>query len=158
MQNEFLISLIEKYFDQNPPPFFSFDYGNHISVRKLRNVLKSYAKFDSGVEAPLILIDDTAIFRSAKMGVLITTGHVFYRLRIKRGSNNRGKGQIDVGDIKEMRIAINRAGGDLIVNGEQLGFMIAFGDTKRGKHEGETLNRIFKLLIEELQHYGELPK
>jgi len=75
-----------------------------------------YAIYDSNTEKPLILIDDT-LLRSAKLGVLITTSHLFYRLLIKRDSRVVDTGRIPIINIKELRIDIYKRGSDLVVNG-----------------------------------------
>lgn len=159
MENQSLINIVDEYFETNPSPYFAFDYGNQISLKKLKNVGKLYADFNSDIEAPLLLVDDTN-FRSAKKGVLITTSNIFYRLYVKRGSYAVGTDQIVLNDVEEMRIDIHkgRGGSDLLVNGIQVGFMIAFGDTKLKKHEAETLNKLFELIIKSLHRDKELPQ
>ena len=149
MKNELLIETINSYFNIYPPPFFSFDIGNKIPIKKLKNISKLYAFYDSNTEEPLILIDDT-LLRSAKLGVLITTSHLFYRLLIKRDSRVVDTGRIPIINIKELRIDIYKRGSDLVVNGKKIGFMVAFGVDDFKRTEAEILNRLFEQLINSL--------
>ena len=147
MNNQLLSKIMDEYFETNPPPYFSFDYGKLIPLRKLKNARKRYAYYDDEKEHPLILIDDT-FFRSGKKGILITNLHIFYRLYTKCGSNEIKKAHIALSDIKNIYINIGRQGSDLIINNKKEAFTTAFGIDSFKRTEAEILNKLFALLIE----------
>jgi len=146
MDNHSMLGIIDEYFKINPPPYFSFDFGKLIPLRKLKNAKKLYAQYDEEKEQPLLLIDDT-FFRSGKKGILITNLHLFYRLYSKRGNTEIKKAQFSLNEITSLYIDIGRMGSNLIINKNKEAFTIAFGVDEPKKTEAEILNKLFEMLI-----------
>jgi len=146
MENEALFNIVNTFFEKNPPPYFSFDYGRLIPLRKLKNARKLYASYDTEKEFPLLLVDET-FFRSAKKGILLTNLHLYYRLYTKRGRNEIKKGKLPLNQITTIYIDIGRMGSDLMINNKKEAFTTAFGVDEPKKTEAKVLNSLFKLII-----------
>jgi|LSQX01.1.fsa_nt_gb hypothetical protein len=149
MDNEFLIEIVEKYFEENPRPYAIFEYGRFISLRKLNNAQRLYAPYNREKERPLLLIDDT-IFRSAKQGILLTNENIYFRLSIGRDKWGLTSGCIPLKDIKDISIEIGKKGSDLIVNGKKAAFTIAFGIGGIEEKEAKIINKLFEIITDSL--------
>ena len=149
MDNEFLIEIVEKYFEENPRPYAFFEYGKFISLRKLNNAQRLYATYNREKERPLLLIDET-VFGSAKRGVLLTSTNIYFRLFVSRGILKTTINCIPLEDITDMSFELNKKGSDLIVNGKKAGFTTAFGIGDVKEREGKIINKLFGLITDSL--------
>jgi len=149
LDNERLTNIVKDFFEKNPPPYFSFDYGIFIPSRKLNYARKFYAPYDIEKEYPILLIDDTFL-RSAKKGLLVTNLHVYYRLYSKRNTNKIKKGDFPLNEINNIYINIGRKGSDLIINNKKEAFMTAYGVDGFKKTEGEIINTLFEIIIKSI--------
>lgn len=149
MENQFIINLVEDFFKKNPPPYFSFDFAQHISERKLNNARKLYAFYDSNEEKPLILLDNT-LLSSAKIGALITTENIYYRLYADNKKKDLVISQISLSDIYDFTIRSHTFGADLFINSKYIAYIMGLGKTGYGFKDATALNELLKIFIEHL--------
>jgi hypothetical protein len=153
MENEYLFMIANDFFENNPPPYFTLDIGEDIPFRKLKNVCKIYASYDISEEKPIILIDDT-FFRSAKLGMLITNKHLFYRLKSDLNSWAIKNDKIPLSEIKEVKIKAFNKGSNLFINGKKIAYISAFGTKGFQQKETDILNSLFEIIINALLSEG----
>ncbi|MEN6327369.1 MAG: hypothetical protein ABFD18_14350 [Syntrophomonas sp.] len=151
MENENLLMIINDFLKKNPPPYFSFDIGGNIPHRKLKNVHKTYASYDMYEEKPIILIDDT-VFRSAKLGMLVTNKHLFFRLKSDLNSWTIKNDNIPLNEINQLKIRAFNKGSNLFINGTKTAYISAFGSKGFQRREKDILNSLFEIIIEALPH------
>lgn len=149
MENTNLITIVNNFFENNPPPYFSLDIGNEIPIRKLKNASKSYASFDKNNETPLFLIDGTS-FRSAKTGVLCTNKKLYYKLYVMYGSYKKTKGEISLTDINDIYFSPIRTGANLFINGENKAYTTFLANYGASNKEAIIINNLFKTIIDYL--------
>lgn len=133
------------FFEKNPPPYFTFDYGKLIPIRKINNSRRLYAHINPDIEIPLILLDDT-FFRSGKIGILVTDQNIFYRLKNKRNGVMK-TGKFPLSEIKAFSIVPALKGSNLIVNNQVVAYIRVYFQ----KNEAEILNRIIGILVADVQ-------
>jgi hypothetical protein len=158
MENEVLFEISDNYFEKlNTGPrewnFFSFAYGIYIPIKKLLNAYNTYAPYDLEMERPLILVDDT-LFRSAKIGVLLTNTRLFYRLIDKVGGTCK-KNSLPLNEINQLYIDLYKRGSNLVINGKKVGIMRAFGMDDFKKRDAKILNNLFDLYLNALHSKRE---
>lgn len=153
MENEFLIRIVDEYFEDIPRPYANFEYGKYISLRKLKNVRKLYVPFNLEKEKPLLLIDDT-VFASAKKGILLTNENLYFRLFSGRNVKGMNIACVPLKEISNLTIKIGKKGSDLIVNGNKVAFTTAFGIGGVNEKEGKIIETLFELLISSLHNNG----
>jgi len=149
MENESLLGIVNSFFQNNTQRCFFIDYGEFMSLRKLKNAKRRYANYNKDKEIPLLLVDDT-FFRSAKKGILLTNSYLYYRLYSKRGSSVIKKGKFPINKITNLYLNIGRMGSELVINNQKEAFTTAFGIDEPKKTEGEILNRLFDLIFKSL--------
>lgn len=149
MENDFLIEIIKNFFNENPPPYFAFDYSNKIPFRKLKTARKLYAKYNETKEIPLLLIDDT-FFRSAKLGLLMTNSNIYFRLLEDYNKGGIRIGNVSLKKISNIDIRTHNKGADLFINEKKVGFFRVLEAWGTKQTEADILNKLFEILIQKL--------
>ena len=146
MENGELIIIVNNFFKKNPPPFYSFDYGELISNRKLKNARKLYAPYDPEKERPILVIDDT-FFKSARRGMLLTNKNLYFRFRENFSKWHLTTQQIPLKQIFTLNIQISSNASILLINGKKVASILVFGNKGFMKTESEVLNELFILFL-----------
>lgn len=152
MENEILFEVVDEFFINNPPPYYSLDIGGKIPIHKMKNARKLYAHYNEKLERPLFLIDETN-FRTAKMGILLTNINLFYRLYTKHGSLKKSIGQFSLKDIVEISISTKKIGSNLVVNGKNEAYLTAFGNYGSPHEEAMVINELLKTIVDLLHSW-----
>lgn len=127
MTKEEFLSVADQYFRKANPGGSKWTlrkifYGPFIADKKLNTARQAYASFNPREETPILLYDDT-LFGNGKSGFLITSRRFYYSISIEHGGNDT-VGYLELPDIQNFTIQMNKVSADIIINGKKLGTII----------------------------------
>jgi hypothetical protein len=112
--------------------------GEDIPAGKLQRAREAYAPYDAGRETPVVLYDLT-VFGSAKRGLLLTTGALYYAMTSAVDGFSEVTGRLALTTIRRLEMV----DAELHVNAEAVGRLI-----RPDREDGEALGAFFRQMEE----------